>query len=56
VALEAAALGGAPPPVPGFRTVVNPVRMMAAEHDATGEALRRLRALAGDYALPAARR
>jgi len=31
---------------------MNPVRMMMAEHDGAGEALRSLRSLTNDYALP----
>jgi regulator of cell morphogenesis and NO signaling len=36
-----------------FGTVVNPVRMMMTEHDGAGDALRKLRAVTSDYAVPA---
>lgn len=35
-----------------FGTVHNPIRMMEAEHEEAGDALRRLRELTGNYALP----
>ncbi len=35
-----------------FGTVNNPIRMMLTEHDSAGEALRRMRELTNDYALP----
>jgi regulator of cell morphogenesis and NO signaling len=36
-----------------FGTVKNPVRMMMAEHDGAGEALRALRSITSNYRLPA---
>jgi len=51
--LEEADFAGEPAPPAMFGTVVNPVRMMMQEHDGAGEALRKLRSLTGDYALPA---
>jgi regulator of cell morphogenesis and NO signaling len=36
-----------------FGTVRNPIHMMEQEHDAAGEMLERIRALTGDYAIPA---
>jgi regulator of cell morphogenesis and NO signaling len=41
------------PPSSCFGTVENPIRMMMFEHDSAGEALRELRKLTNDYALPA---
>ena len=35
-----------------FGTVANPVRMMMQEHDGAGDALRSLRSITNDYALP----
>jgi regulator of cell morphogenesis and NO signaling len=51
--LEESRLAGEPVPPAMFGTVVNPVRMMMQEHDGAGEALRSLRSVTGDYALPA---
>jgi regulator of cell morphogenesis and NO signaling len=41
----------APPAFP-FGTVANPIRMMEFEHDHSGDALERIRALTGDYQPP----
>jgi regulator of cell morphogenesis and NO signaling len=49
---EAAAAGETAPPSM-FGTVANPVRMMMQEHDGAGDALKNLRAITKDYALPA---
>jgi regulator of cell morphogenesis and NO signaling len=51
--LEQAVNRGAQPVPPMFGTVENPVRMMMMEHDASGEALRRIRELTGGYTAPA---
>ena len=51
--LEQAVNRGAQPAPPMFGTVENPVRMMMMEHDASGEALRRIRELTGGYTAPA---
>lgn len=53
IRLEEAAIAGEPAPPAMFGTVVNPVRMMMQEHDGTGYALKRLRQIAKDYAVPA---
>jgi len=50
--LEQAVDRGARPAPPMFGTVENPVRMMMMEHDASGEALRRIRELTGGYMAP----
>jgi len=47
------ARAGRPVPPSPFGTVRNPIRMMEMEHDAAGSAMRRIRALSGDYAPPA---
>jgi regulator of cell morphogenesis and NO signaling len=52
VRLEESFVAGEPAPPAMFGTVVNPVRMMMQEHDGAGDALRRLRAVTKDYALP----
>ena len=39
----------APPAV--FGTLMNPIRMMIAEHDGAGDALRALRSATGDYSV-----
>jgi regulator of cell morphogenesis and NO signaling len=52
-ALEAAGAEGRAVPPPRFGTVRNPVQMMMMEHDAAGEALRRIRVLSNDYTTPA---
>jgi regulator of cell morphogenesis and NO signaling len=51
--MEEAAFAGEPAPPAMFGTVVNPVRMMMQEHDGAGEALKNLRKVTTDYALPA---
>lgn len=51
--MEEAAIANEPVPPAMFGTVVNPVRMMMQEHDGAGDALRKLRALTKNYALPA---
>ncbi len=51
--MEEAAFAGEPAPPAMFGTVVNPVRMMMQEHDGAGDALRKLRQVTNDYALPA---
>lgn len=50
--LDEAARRGAPPPIPHFATVRNPIRMMMNEHDVDGERLRTMREIANDYTLP----
>lgn len=49
---EAAVKSGFPVSAPPFGTVENPIRVMEAEHDSAGEALRKLRELTSDYAVP----
>jgi regulator of cell morphogenesis and NO signaling len=51
--LEESSMAGDPAPPSCFGTVTNPVRMMMQEHDGAGEALRKLRAVTKDYAVPA---
>ena len=53
VRMEEGTIAGEAAPPSCFGTVMNPVRMMMAEHDGAGEALRCLRSLTNDYALPA---
>lgn len=53
LALEAAAAERRAAPVPPFRTVANPVRMMRVEHESAGGALRALREASRGYAPPA---
>jgi len=50
--MEEAKIAREPVPPPMFGTVVNPVRMMMQEHDGAGDALKKLRALTGDYTVP----
>ena len=50
--LEESFVAGEPAPPAMFGTVVNPVRMMMQEHDGAGEALRALRSVTHDYAVP----
>ena len=50
--LEESYLAGEPAPPAMFGTVVNPVRMMMQEHDGAGDALRSLREITHDYAIP----
>jgi regulator of cell morphogenesis and NO signaling len=47
------ALAGSSRPFAPFGTVQNPIRMMNAEHEDVGDALRAMRALSNDYAVPA---
>jgi len=53
VRMEEAVIAREPVPPPMFGTVVNPVRMMMQEHDGAGDALKKLRAITGNYAVPA---
>jgi regulator of cell morphogenesis and NO signaling len=48
---QASAQGGPPPMAPGG-TIQNPIRMMEHEHDSAGQALRTMRQLTSNYALP----
>ena len=50
--MEENALPGEAAPPAMFGSVLNPVRMMMQDHDGAGDALRSLRSLAKDYALP----
>ena len=50
--LEEAKLAGEPAPPAMFGTVANPIRMMEREHDGAGDALRALRSVTKNYALP----
>ncbi len=50
--MEENTLAGEAAPPSCFGTVTNPIRMMMQEHDGAGEALRTLRAITKDYALP----
>ena len=50
--MEESVLAGEAAPPAMFGTVVNPIRMMMQEHDGAGDALRSLRSLTSDYALP----
>ena len=50
--MEESTLAGEPAPPAMFGTVANPVRMMMQEHDGAGDALRSLRSITNDYALP----
>ena len=52
VRLEECSIAHEPAPPSCFGTVANPIRMMFAEHDGAGEALRALRYLTGNYKLP----
>ena len=52
IRLEESSFEGRPAPPAMFGTVMNPVRMMMQEHDGAGEALRTLRQVTNDYALP----
>jgi regulator of cell morphogenesis and NO signaling len=52
--LEESALQREPaPPSACFGSIENPIRMMMSEHDSAGEALRELRRLTDNYAIPA---
>ena len=50
---ETAVQHEAAPPSCCFGTVENPIRMMMFEHDSAGDALRELRSVTNDYAVPA---
>jgi regulator of cell morphogenesis and NO signaling len=50
--LWASATGGGLPPANPFGTILNPVRMMEAEHQEAGAYLARLRSLTGGYEPP----
>ncbi len=52
VRMEESVLAKEPAPPAMFGTVVNPIRMMMQEHDGAGDALRALRSVTRDYALP----
>ncbi len=52
VRMEESVLAKEPAPPAMFGTVLNPVRMMMQEHDGAGDALRTLRSITHDYALP----
>jgi regulator of cell morphogenesis and NO signaling len=52
VRLEESFVAGESAPPATFGTVLNPVHMMMQEHDSAGDALRTLRAVTKDYALP----
>jgi regulator of cell morphogenesis and NO signaling len=50
--MEQARESGRPAPAAPFGTVGNPVQMMEMEHEASGNALKELRSLTGNYAPP----
>lgn len=50
--LEMSAANNLSSPRPPFGTVKNPLRVMMTEHDTAGEILRKMRAIAKDYAVP----
>jgi len=50
--MEESVLAGEPAPPAMFGTVMNPVRMMMQEHDGAGDALRSLRSITYNYAIP----
>lgn len=52
-ALESAIELGLEAPVPFFGTVRNPIRKMMLEHETVGEKMAALRALTGDFKIPA---
>lgn len=52
LACERAATVSAPMPQLPFGTVANPIRMMEMEHDEAGDALRRIRSITQDFAIP----
>jgi regulator of cell morphogenesis and NO signaling len=52
-ALERSRKEDEPLETPFFQTVQNPIRTMLHDHDAAGEALRRMRALSREYTVPA---
>jgi regulator of cell morphogenesis and NO signaling len=51
-AYESATLAGSPLPGTPFGSVGNPIRMMEAEHDSVGAALKDIRAITENYAIP----
>ena len=53
VHMEQAVQAGRSVPPPPFGSVGNPIHMMMMEHDSAGDALRELRRLTSDYAVPA---
>lgn len=53
ISLEAATTRNSAMPSSCFGTVQNPIRMMLMEHDSAGNALRELREVTKNYALPA---
>ena len=52
VRMEESVLAGEPVPPAMFGTVMNPIGMMMQEHDGAGDALRRLRSITNNYAVP----
>jgi len=50
--MEENTLANEPAPPSCFGTVTNPIRMMMQEHDGAGDALRTLRAITNNYAVP----
>jgi regulator of cell morphogenesis and NO signaling len=52
VRMEECILAAEPAPPAMFGTVMNPIGMMMQEHDGAGEALRSLRSITKDYAVP----
>ncbi len=50
--LESSVRGNTAAAPPHFGTVLNPIRMMMADHEEDGERLRLMREIAGDYTLP----
>ena len=52
VAVESAAVSGAPPPRTPFGPLANPIGMMENEHESAGQALSRIRTITGDFAIP----
>ena len=51
--LEEAIKQNRPAPMPPFRTLQNPIRMMLFEHDDAGEMLRKIRQASSDFSVPA---
>jgi len=52
VRMEESSIAGEAAPPSCFGTVTNPIRMMCAEHDGAGEALRTFRTITSEYKLP----
>ncbi len=50
--MEESVVAGEPAPPAMFGTITNPIRMMMQEHDSAGDALRSLRTITNDYAVP----